>query len=213
MNYYFPIFGLFIIFIIWFTYERKKASRLERQAKEDFWQKEAAANNVRRVPLDSLTYVKVEDSILLSSLSAKDCNDAVLLKCNDTLLELKEKRMFNLTGMTSTDIKLTYGPANLNALDEYDTNYTLFVKTLYEFGSRLNELGFKEDAIRILEFGIDSLTDISGNYKLLADLYIEKNQPEKLGHLMETCEKLNSLNKKSIKKYLDDAKSTSSSIL
>ena len=203
MNYYFPIFGCFLIFIAWFTYERNKASKLEKKSSEDFWQREIDANNVRRVPLDSLEYISIPDSILLSALEASTTDDDVLLKCNEELLSLQEKRIFNLTGKTVTDIKLAYGPANLNLLDEYDTNYTQLVKVVFEFGSRLNELGFEDDAIKVLEFGIDSLTDISGNYKLLSDLYVKKNEVHKLDHLLETAAKLDSLNKNSIIKYIE----------
>ena len=202
MNYIFPIFGCFLIFLAWFNYERKKASKLDKKKEEDFWQRETDANSVRRVPLDSLNYIKVPDSILLPSLSAKNTDDEALLKCNDELISLQDKRCFNLTGMTTTDIKMSYGPANVDALDEYDTNYIHLVKTIYEFGTRLTELDFIDDGIKVLEFGIDSLTDISGNYKLLADLYVKKNQPEKLNYLLETAEKLDSLNKNSIVAYV-----------
>ncbi len=202
MNYFFPIFGCFLIFLAWFNYERKKASKLDKRKEEDFWQRETEANSVRRVPLDSLSYIKVPDSILLPSLSANNADDEVLLKCNDELISLQDKRCFNLTGMTTTDIKMSYGPANVTALDEYDTNYIHLVKTIYEFGARLIQLDYVDDGIKVLEFGIDSLTDISGNYKLLADLYAKKNQPDKLNYLLETAEKLDSLNKNSIVTYV-----------
>lgn len=202
MKYYFPIFGCFLIFIAWFTYERNKTSKLQKKREEDFWQRETDANNVRRVPLDSLTYIKVPDSILLSSLSAKDTDDATLLQCNEELINLQDKRIFNLTGMTTTDIKLAYGPANVASLDEYDSNYIHLVKTIYQYGARLIELGLIDDGIKVLEFGIDSLTDISGNYKLLADLYVKKNQTDKLGYLLETAQNLDSLNKNSIITYI-----------
>ena len=58
--------------------------------------------------------------------------------------------------------------------------------------------------MRVLRFGIDSLSDISGNYKLLATLYIKSGQQEKIAELRETAEKLNSLLKNSIIKYLDE---------
>ena len=85
--------------------------------------------------------------------------------------------------MTSTDIKLEYGPANLAKLDEYDQNFTLFAQTIYAYGERLHTLGFDHEAMRVLRFGIDSLSDISGNYKLLATLYVKYGQNDKLEEL------------------------------
>ena len=206
MNFYYPIFGLFLIFIAWFTYERNKASKLEKRKEDDFWKRENEANGVRRVPLDSLEYVKVPDAILLSGLSVKDTDDKILLKCNEELIELQNKRIFNLTGKTVTDIKMNFGPANITALDEYDTNYTELVKLIHMYGTRLNDLNYTDDAIKVLEFGIDILTDISGNYKLLADLYIKKNQTSKLDYLLEVANKLDSLNKNSIIGYINALK-------
>jgi hypothetical protein len=106
--------------------------------------------------------------------------------------------------MTATDIKMEYGPANLAKLDEYDQNFTLFAQTIYAYGERLHTLGFDHEAMRVLRFGIDSLSDISGNYKLLATLYINYGQTNKISELKEAATKLNSLLKNSIIKYLDE---------
>ncbi len=206
---HFPIFGCFLIFVAWFTYERKKATRIEQKNSDDFWKREADANSIRRVPLDSLEYITIPDSILLSSLLTHTVDDDILTGCNEELIRLQSLRIFNLTGMTTTDIKMKFGPANLSSLDEYDSNYTELVKTIYEFGLRLYELGFEAASIKVLEFGIDSLTDISGNYKLLADLYVKKNDLEKLSYLKETALKLNSLNQKSILTYIDSKRNES----
>lgn len=204
MGSFFPVFFiLFVIFVAWLAYERKKSSQIDEERREQFWQRERDANSVRRQSLDELPYVVIPDELLLPRLSSSlPTDDAELNRCNEILASLKGQRILNLTGMTSTDIKMNYGPANLTQLDEYDQNFTLFAQTIYAYGDRLHNLGFDHEAMKVLRFGIDSLSDISGNYKLLATLYAKYGQSEKINELKASAEKLNSLMKNSILRYL-----------
>ena len=68
MKFYYPIFGIFVIFVLWQAYERKKADKLSAKASEDFWQRESDANNVRRKPLDNEDYITIPDEILVETL-------------------------------------------------------------------------------------------------------------------------------------------------
>ena len=212
MGGYFPIFFLLALtFTAWLAFERIKSSKQDEERVRAFWQRENDANNTRRKNLDTITYIKVPNWITLDALSSSlPTDDEELNRCNDILNSLMSQRILNLTGMTSTDIKLEYGPANLAKLDEYDQNFTLFAQTIYAYGERLHTLGFDHEAMRVLRFGIDSLSDISGNYKLLATLYIKYGQGDKIPELKETAIKLNSLLKNSIIKYLDELINSSS---
>lgn len=204
-------FLLALVFTAWLAFERIKSSKQDEERVRAFWQRENDANNTRRKNLDTLTYIKVPNWITLDALSsALPTDDAELNRCSDIFKSLSSQRILNLTGMTSTDIKMEYGPANLNKLDEYDQNFTLFAQTIYAYGERLHTLGFDHEAMRVLRFGIDSLSDISGNYKLLASLYIKYGQQEKISEIRDSATKLNSLLKKSIIKYLDELTGTTS---
>lgn len=204
------LFILFLIFVAWFAYERAKSSRIDKQRSEAFWQRENEANNTRRKNLDTLQYIVIPDSILLSNLSEHiPANDTELMRCNDILVALQDKRILNLTGKTTTDIKSEYGPANLAVLDEYDSNFTLLAKTVYAYGEQLHRLGFDHEAMKVLRFGIDSLSDISGNYKLLATLYAKYDQPERIKELKEIADGLDSLMKNTILRILDEISSAS----
>ena len=206
MNGYFPMFFLLaLVFTAWLAFERIKSSKQDDERVRAFWEREREADGTRKKNLDTISYIKVPNWITLDSLSSSlPTDDEELNRCNDILNSLMSQRILNLTGMTTTDIKLEYGPANINKVDEYDQNFTLFAQTIYAYGERLHTLGFDHEAMRVLRFGIDSLSDISGNYKLLATLYIKSGQQEKIAELKETAEKLNSLLKNSIIKYLDE---------
>ena len=206
MNGYFPMFFLLaLIFTAWLAFERIKSSKQDDERVRAFWEREREADGTRKKNLDTISYIKVPNWITLDSLSSSlPTNDEELNRCNDILNSLMSQRILNLTGMTTTDIKLEYGPANVNIVDEYDQNFTLFAQTIYAYGERLHTLGFDHEAMRVLRFGIDSLSDISSNYKLLATLYIKSGQPQKIAELKETAMNLNSLLKNSIIKYLDE---------
>src|SRR5574344_958650 len=206
MNYYYPIFGLFLIFVAWQAYERNKSTKQSKAASDDFWTRESEANSIRKANLDNENYITLTDDMLIENLWPDYAVDEELSRCSEILKTLMNKRILNLAGMTTTDIKLKYGVANLNELSTYDDNYTLMVQTLAAYGTRLMNLQNKEAAIKIFEFGIDSLTEISTNYKHLATLYTEKNQPEKIDHLIEIAGSLNSLMKSSIISSLEEIK-------
>lgn len=206
MNYYYPIFGLFLIFVAWQAYERNKSTKQSKAASDDFWTRESEANSIRKANLDNENYITLTDDMLIENLWPDYAVDEELSRCSEILKTLMNKRILNLAGMTTTDIKLKYGVANLNELSTYDDNYILMVQTLAAYGTRLMNLQNKEAAIKIFEFGIDSLTEISTNYKHLATLYTEKNQPEKIDHLIEIAGSLNSLMKPSIIRSLEEIK-------
>ena len=204
MRFYYPLFGLFLIFVLWQAYERNKADKKNKKASDDFWQKEADANSVRKQPLDKVDYITINENLLINNLWQNHPKDDDLVAYSDTLKQLMDKRILNLTGKTSTDIKVQYGVANLNEVTSYDDNYTLMVKTIADYGTKLMELGNTSAAITVFEFGIDSLTDISINYKHLANLYVAAGEREKINNLLEAADKLDSMMKSSIIKVLKE---------
>lgn len=130
MNYYYPIFGLFLIFVAWQAYERNKSTKQSKAASDDFWTRESEANSIRKANLDNENYITLTDDMLIENLWPDYAVDEELSRCSEILKTLMNKRILNLAGMTTTDIKLKYGVANLNELSTYDDNYTLMVQTL-----------------------------------------------------------------------------------
>lgn len=202
MKFYYPIFGLFLIFVLWQAYERNKADKQNKKASDDFWQRETDANSIRKQSLDNEDYITINENLLINNLWQNHPEDEDLIAYSNTLSQLMDKRILNLTGKTTTDLKFQYGVANLNEVTSYDDNYTLMVKTIADYGTKLMELGNTSAAITVFEFGIDSLTDISTNYKHLASLYVSNGKKEKINHLLETADKLDSMMKSSIIKDL-----------
>ena len=170
-----------IVFCGLIAYENKKHIRMENKFKQDFWEREEKANNVRKKPLDNLPYITLPfEKLPMDTLQ----EDETVSECHRQLSALSSQKIVNLTGYTNTDLKLEYGTANITLLSEYDQNYTLLVRTLQEWAEALYKQNFTSEALQVLEFAVSTGTDVSHSYYLLADLYDAMGIPEKKASLI-----------------------------
>jgi hypothetical protein len=197
----YPIFASFIIFILVVRHAIRRNRRLGEYAEKNFWERERAANEVRRKPLDDLVFIKPDMSSFPMDTMA---DDETIADCKRLVNELSEQKIVNLTGLTNTDLKFKYGVANLPLLMEYDDRYTLLVQTLQKWADRLWDNGFTEEAIPILEEQVRIKADITAVYRKLAAYYKNSGQPEKIPHLKEVADTLNSSSKNVILSSLDE---------
>lgn len=197
----FPFFASFIVFCAWLGYEIHKHRNIEKKSMDAFWEKEYAANRTRRKSLDGLNYITIPLDTFPMTLF-KD--DEVISECQETLIELSKEPIVNLTGISNTDLKLQYGAPNINLLTAYDQRYTTLVRTLQTFGKALYDKGYTSQAKTVLEFAVSTHTDVSSTYKLLAAIYKECGQPNKIRELIPIAESLNSGLKNSIVKMLEE---------
>ncbi len=191
-----------ILFCALIAYENKKHGKQGEKQEKSFWEKEIAANNVRRKSLDNLNYI----SIPIDSLPVNVMTDhAEVAECLQIMQELHTLKIVNFTGISNTDLKLEYGAPNINLLTEYDQNYTLLARTLQRWAQLLYENGFVDETQTILEFAISTHTDVSKSYYLLADIYKRKGESEKIQSLIDVAKDLNSVLKDSIVRTLQES--------
>lgn len=196
---YFPLFASFIIFIIWLTFQIHHINEKEASRMETFLEKEMRSNAVRKKPLDDLEYITIPlESFPMDTLP----DNPVIAECQNTLRALSTETIVNFTGISNTDLKLTYGTANLTLLSRYDQNYTVLARTLQTFGKELYTEGFVDEAQTVLEFALSTKTDVSGTYSLLKQIYEEKGTPDKIDNLRVTASFLQSASKNAILKLL-----------
>jgi hypothetical protein len=120
----------------------------------------------------------------------EDKEDETVNSYRDTIQELSSQKVVNLSGITNTELKNKYGAANLNILSEYDNNFTHFVSILQKWAERLSAYGHTQDAQRVLEYAVSCKTDVTKSYRLLAELYLIQNTPEKIQELFPAIEAL-----------------------
>ncbi len=119
------------------------------------------------------------------------------------LCKLTGSRILNLTGVSNTELRLTYGTANLELLTSYDQNFTVLIRTLQKWGTLLASAGRPEDAVTVLSYAVSVGSDIAGTYALLARLYKERGELSKIEELKVSAESLTTLMKPSILRDLE----------
>ena len=189
----FPFLAIFIIFIIVLTYHIKKNDSAQAKVQDEFWEKERKSNAVRKQDISKLEYITIPLEKIPHRLNTETEN---------AFFALSEKTMVNLTGISNTDLKLTYGTANLALLSEYDTNFTDMVSILPEYTQELFNAGEEASAKMLLEFAIEHRADSTKIYKQLANIYRNNGETQKLDWLRETCEDLPQLTRLAVQKEL-----------
>lgn len=195
--------GLFIFFIFLLAYFRKKSTNAQKEIEEAFWNRENEANHTRRQDISGLPYI----TIPLEKFPMDICDNENLKDYEHTLTTLSTRKILNLNNQTNTDLKLKYGPANLEELSEYDQNFATLCSTLVSYATALMELGYGQEAQTVLEFGISCGSDHSQNYLMLADLYLEQKNADAFRSLVEQAKALDSPMKASILKRLTEKES------
>lgn len=210
----------------------KRHSKMEKSMKDAFWKREEEANHTRRKSLDNLPYITIPpeelplachitddtadvrntgnaadvrntgDTAAVRNTGDTAANEAISEECKEILHSLSTRKIVNLTGYTNTDLKLSYGTANITCLTEYDQNYTLLVSTLQKWAEALYRGGAKKECRQVLEYAVSIGTDVSHTYFLLADLYDEEGESDLKCSLIEKASGLSSLSSKVIVRTL-----------
>lgn len=172
----------------------KRSNRDATFNTEAFFERERQANSVRKQPLTDLEYVEID----LSRIPFIETDNEIIKSDLETIKTLANQKIVNLSEYTNTDLKFKYGVANLTILTEYDQNYTILCRVLYDLGRELYSIEDTNSAVSVLEYGIDCGTDLKSHYLLLADIYEKSGQIEKIQYLVEKANGINSLLKKQL---------------
>lgn len=191
----FPFFTIFLLFLAWFTYNRLRAEKLEKEQEKRFWLKEEEANSVRKKDLSLLPYITISPDALPIGVFP---TDELLCSYETQVQTLASLKILNLTGFSNTDLKLNYGAPNLTFLTECDQNFTELVRLMHQWGTRLYEFSLINEAECVLSQAIVWGSDIKASYVLLAKIYQEKGASHKIQQLSEQAQTLNSLMKQPI---------------
>lgn len=162
------ILPYFIIILVVIQLYIKKSDTSQKNNIKKFWEREQKANATRKKDISTLKYIEWD-----TTLPVKENNTLLsdILKNNpkadsayNKIISVKDKNIINLTEYSNTDLKLKYGVANLEALTEYEDNYTLLIKNLAVLGHILKEQDDITDATHYLEYSIRIGSDIRFRY-------------------------------------------------
>lgn len=194
-------FLLICAIVLYFT---KRSEKAQESIEKAFWDKERKSNSIRKKSLDTLQYISIPEEILqMQPLSLTEEIQGYL----HDLQDLSQLKIVNLTGISNTDLKLTYGTANITILSEYDSHYTNMVTILQKLAEHLLANGDKTLAEQVLDFAVSTGTDVSRSYYLLASIYQESGQPEKIDALIQSASHLHSMMSNTIVRHLKEMRS------
>ena len=198
MRFYF--FASFIVFCIWLGYEIHKHRNMEAKNYEAFWEREHAANSTRRKSLDGLNYITIPVETFPFGLLPES---EQITEYEQTIRDLSQEPVVNLTGFSNTDLKLQYGAPNIDLLSLYDQRYTTLVCTLQSWAALLYKEGFPEAARSLLEFAASTHTDVYASYELLIRIYEESSENDKIAALLPPAQEIRSLSRNRILTLLE----------
>lgn len=202
-----PVLASCFILIIAIAIAGKKGENSIKEKLEKFQERERAANEVRKQPLDDLDYLIIPGEFYDFPY---DDESHDVSEARRTLENLRNEKIVNLTGISNTDLKLRYGVANLPDLMRFDSNYTSLVRALQMYASYLADAGHDTEAIRLLEYAIDSKSDVSASYKLLGELYMQSGRTGEIDRLITKAGELDSPMSASIIRNLEKIKTSAS---
>lgn len=195
------IFGCTIILIVLLQFKIRKNASNKTETVQEFLQRDLEANTARKQDISGLAY-QTADLSRLPDISGVPDADGEIAAVLAKLKRLDGKQFLNLSGISNTDLKLTYGAANFPFLSQCDANFTAFMRGLYELGMRLNEAGASDAAIPVLEYAVESGTDVGSTYRLLGSLYADRGDNAALTALCSKAEALPETIRDSVRTFL-----------
>lgn len=183
----FYMLGAVLIICALIAYEKRKSDRVTKKSREQFWDRERRANTARRQDISQLPYISIPyDELPLSALPDSDEYLAAVRQ----LQSLSDKKILDLSGQTNTDLKLSYGAANLPVLMECDQNYLVFIRTLVRMANLLTEAGDDTAAEAVLSYSLRVGNTIRSSFEQLGAIYCRRKEYRKLDTLIAQAEAL-----------------------
>lgn len=141
-------FCLVILFLVWFTYERKKNDTDFSKSKA-FWERERKATFVPRQSMDDIKFIEFTEDLIPE---ARPDSSEELKAVIEDLHRLPGAKICDLSEFSNTDLRLKYGTGNFNDLSIADNNYTRLIQWSGKLLKYLDEEGHPEDGRALIDF-------------------------------------------------------------
>lgn len=179
------IFGCILILVFLIRYYSSKQTKLQKESANEFRKRELEAMTTRKKDISGLPYLTANSSKLPVLPDPSDEEAAVRLA---ELKAMDGKQLLNLSEISNTDLKLTYGAANFPVLSACDADYMVYTRNLYQLGHQLHATGHDTEALQVLDYALELRTDIGNTYRLLGDIYAARQDDFSLSKIMQQAE-------------------------
>lgn len=196
----FPSVFIIIVVVALFFKVFMSRSMKKYDPNAEFFALEKKADSTPKKDIDGLPYIEVKREALPLDLPTENEETK---EHQYNISSLEGKKILNFTGVSNTELKLRYGAGNIYFLQSCDMNYTRLVQNVSRLAEDYLKEGHEAEARQLLEYGVSIGSDVKKNYTLLADIYRDSGENEKISGLKETARNINSLSKEGILKALD----------
>ncbi len=177
-------FTAFLIFCAWLHYEKRKSTRAEQKATEEFWALEREANHTRNKDYSDLPILHIEEA----EIPRTDRTSSTIEYNIGHIRQIIKNPMVDLSEYSNTDLKLAYGVGNFKTLSEYDENFNAFLIAVTDLARSYEQEKLYEAArdtyLLALRYGSRKVSD----YTELAEVYLRLDQPEQITSLIRDTE-------------------------
>ena len=191
------------ILILVLNHNIRKNKNKDEGSVKSYLSREDAANSTRKKDLSNLPYIEVPLNTLPLDITLND--EKMQLRISQYIKEihaLSEKQMLNLIGISNTELKEQYGPANLETLTTYDMNYSRYIRNLHLLADCIYS-EYPKEAVEVWEYCLTIGTDISGTYNALAQHYVTEQNKEHFMRLYDFIPNKETISGKTILSKLD----------
>ncbi|MCR4589570.1 MAG: hypothetical protein K5668_01950 [Lachnospiraceae bacterium] len=164
----------------------RKSNARSKKAQDEFWKKERDSYRAPERSTDDLDFVKVPDNLPIHI----STDDPRIKEYQEILDNLTKKDIIDLSGISNTDIRMSYGNKNLEELSKADQRYITLCRTLTGLSSSYIKAGYEGEARELLEFAVSIGCDITACWQDLGRLYLRSEDRDSLEKLIEKAEAL-----------------------
>lgn len=176
-----PCLMAVITFVLILAARISYLKKREAEDKRAFWEREREADKAPTRDITDLPYINIPiDKFPLDKAENEEELSAV-----KKIRELTGNGILNLSDYTNTDLKLMYGPKNLDRLKACDENFLTMEKNLLTLSDARIAAGDFKNALIYLEFLSSCRSDLSSVYIDSGICLRELRMPGKIRILME----------------------------
>lgn len=175
------LFVLFVIFLFVFHFRIRSIDEKTEKKDSEFWEKEEYANSIRKKKELPLFHIDLEDVHFIENADTDEENEILALQ--EEVMEFSGLPMMNCENKTNIDLKIEYGPSNLQPIIESEQNFIDFQKTILTLGKKLYDMNKIEESISILEKGVQYGSGYDDNYIILCNLYVQIQEKNRIRDL------------------------------
>ncbi len=173
------IFIWLLIVILLFRYNINKKDKELNTKRKNFLEKIDKSTSSRKKKIEDENFLSL--SLTTDYINSLDISEGYKKR----LLSQREKPMASFSGISNTDLMISYGAASLSDIKNYEDNLAVMQKMLYTCASELYDKGDINHSIKLLEESIKLKDSRSSSYILLGKCYDKNGNKDKKKELLQ----------------------------